>query len=148
MKGEPIPQVLLDYIEGLKTHDVARVAGTVAQDLLFIAATRILDKPQFLRMLTALYAGFPDWTYDYDEIEDRGQGNYAIKWRQGGTHRGTWAMPGMDPIPATGRTVRIPPHYFFYRIAGERLTIIFPEPVPGGAPRGILEQIGVALPPL
>lgn len=148
MKGEPIPQVLLDYIEGLKTHDVARVAGTVAQDLLFIAATRILDKPQFLRMLTALYAGFPDWTYDYDEIEDRGQGNYAIKWRQGGTHRGTWAMPGMDPIPATGRTVRIPPHYFFYRIADERLTIIFPEPVPGGAPRGILEQIGVALPPL
>jgi hypothetical protein len=57
-------------------------------------------------------------------------------------------MPGMAPIPPTGRAVRIPEHYFYYRVAGDRLTIIFPEPFKGGAPRGILEQIGVELPPL
>jgi hypothetical protein len=143
-----MPGVLLDYVEGLKNHDVHRIANTVAQDLLFISATRVLDKTQFLKMLTALYAGFPDWHYAYDEIEDRGQGNYAIKWRQGGTHTGTWAMPGTEPIPPTGRKVVIPPHYFFYRVAGDKLTMIFPEPFRGGAPRGILEQIGVELPPL
>jgi hypothetical protein len=148
LKEATTPPVLLDYVEGLKTHDIARIAGTVAEDLLFISATRILDKAQFLKMLTALYAGFPDWTYEYNVIEDRGQGNYAIKWRQGGTHRGTWAMPGMDPIPPTGRSVRIAPHYFYYRIVKDKLAIIFPEPILGGAPRGILEQIGVALPPL
>ena len=30
----------------------------------------------------------------------------------------------------------------------DRLVEIRPEPVPGGAPRGILEQIGVDAPPL
>jgi hypothetical protein len=54
----------------------------------------------------------------------------------------------MDPIPPTGRSVRIPEHYFFYRIRDDKLVEIRPDPVPGGAPRGILEQIGVEVPPL
>ena len=85
--AKPIPPVLLTYVEGLKTHDIRRIAGTASEELTFISATRMLDKPQFLKMLTALYVGFPDWNYAYDGIEDRGQGNYAIKWRQGGTHK-------------------------------------------------------------
>jgi hypothetical protein len=39
-----VPLVLLEYIEGLKTHDVERIAGTVADDLAFIAATRTQNK--------------------------------------------------------------------------------------------------------
>lgn len=143
-----IPQALLDYIAGLASHDVAKVGSTVTDDLAFVSAGRTLSKPQFLSMLTALYTGFPDWNYAYDEIEDRGHGDYAIKWRQGGTHLGVFAMPGLDPIPPTGRSVRIPEHYFFYKIGGGLLTEIRPEVVPGGAPRGILQQIGVELPPL
>jgi predicted ester cyclase len=143
-----LPQVLLDYVAGLRSHDVDKVASTVADDLHFISATRILDRQQFLAMLAALYGGFPDWTYKFDTIEDRGQGNFAIKWHQGGTHTGVWAMPGMAPLQPTGKAVQIPPHYFFYRVADNKLTIIFPEPVQGGAPAGILKQIGVELPPL
>ena len=146
MKVEP-PPVLLRYVEGLKRHDVDLVASTVADDLVFIAATRMLDKPTFLGMLRALYTGFPDWNYAYDGVE-LNDGVYAIKWRQGGTHTGTWNLAGMAPIPATGKPVRIPEHYFFYRIRGEQIVEIRPDPVPGGAPRGILEQIGVAAPPL
>ncbi len=148
MTTNNIPAVLLDYIEGLKTHDIERIGRTMAEDLQFISATRILGKAPALKMLRALYTGFPDWDYKYRGIEDRGQGNFAIMWDQGGTHTGTWAMPGMDPIAPTGRTVRIPPHYFYYRVKDDKLTLIFPEPTPGGAPRGILEQIGARLPPL
>ena len=139
--NRPIPRVLSEYVAGLARHDIDKIAATVSDDLLFISATRILGKLQFLDMLNALYTGFPDWNYEYDEIEDRGLDNYAIKWRQGGTHSGTWSMPGMDPIAATGKRVRIQPQYFFYRIANEQLVLIFPEPVVGGAPRGIVEQI-------
>ncbi len=142
-----IPPVLLDYIEGLAAHDVERIAGTVADDLRFIAATRVLDKPQFLAMLRALYTGFPDWHYDHDPIEVRAD-CFAVKWRQGGTHTGTWTLPGMDPILPTGKPVRIPEHYFFYKVRGNRIIEIHPDPVPGGAPRGILQQIGVEAPPL
>jgi len=141
------PAVLLRYVDGLQTHDVDKIAGTVADDLVFISATRRLDKPQFLAMLRALYTGFPDWSYACDGVE-LNDGVYAIKWRQGGTHTGTWSLAGMAPIPPTGKPVRIPEHYFFYRIRGDQIVEIRPDPVPGGAPRGIVEQIGVAVPPL
>jgi predicted ester cyclase len=142
-----IPAVLTSYIEGLKAHDVDRIAATVSDDLAFVTPSRTLDKEQFLTMLRALYAGFPDWTYDHDEPENRGDA-IAVRWRQGGTHTGTFAWPGLEPVPATGRAVKIPEHFFFYRVEGGLLVEIRPEPVPGGAPRGILEQIGVDRPPL
>jgi hypothetical protein len=142
-----IPAVIDAYIQGLETHDVARIAGTVADDLAFVTPARTLDKGQFLAMLRALYAGFPDWHYDHDEPERRGD-VIAIKWRQGGTHTGIFAWPGLAPVPPTGRAVAIPEHFFFYRVRDGLLVEIRPEPVLGGAPRGILEQIGVEAPPL
>lgn len=141
------PVVLDSYMEGLKTHDVDRIAGTVADELAFVTATATLTKEQFLQMLRALYTGFPDWHYDHDEPEVRGD-VIAVKWRQGGTHTGTFALPGLPPVPATNRKVQIPEHHFFYRIRGDKIIEIRPEQVPGGAPRGILEQIGVRMPPL
>jgi len=65
---DQVPAVLQRYIDGLKAHDVDTIAGTVADDLAFVAATRTLDKPTFLSMLRALYTGFPDWNYDYDGV--------------------------------------------------------------------------------
>ena len=145
---QAIAATLKEYVTGLEMHDVDKVATTVSDELLFISATRILDKAQFLVMLNALYTAFPDWKYEHDGIEDRGQGNYAIRWRQSGTHTGTWALPGMEPIAPTAKQVKIPPHYFYYRIEDSKLTMIFPEPIVGGAPRSILEQIGVTVPDL
>jgi predicted ester cyclase len=142
-----IPAALTSYIAALKARDVDRIAAAVSDDLAFITPARTLNKEQFLEMLRALYAGFPDWHYDHDAPERRGD-VIAIRWRQGGTHTGTFAWPGLDPVPANGRVVRIPEHFFFYRVRGDRLVEIRPEPVPGGAPRGILEQIGVDTPPL
>jgi predicted ester cyclase len=145
---DQLPKALTDYVAGLESHDVEKIASTLSDDLMFISATRVMNKSEALLMLGALYTAFPDWRYEYDEIENRGQNNFAIKWRQGGTHNGFWNLPGMDGIAPTGKQVRISPHYFYYRVANERLSIIFPEPVVGGAPRGILEQIGVNVPPL
>ena len=142
------PPVLIDYVSALADHDLKRISATLADELMFISATRTLDKEQFVAMLGALYAGFPDWNHGFHEIENRGESNYAIEWHQSGTHTGTWTMPGMDPIAPTGRQVQIPPQHFFYRVANNKLVLIFPEPIPHGAPRGILEQIGVTAPPL
>jgi predicted ester cyclase len=144
----PIPAVIATYIAGLKSHDVDRIATTVADDLAFVTPARTMGKAQFLAFLRALYAGFPDWSYDHDPPQAHADGTIAIRWRQGGTHRATLALPGFEPVAATGRTVAIPEHDFFYRVRDDRIVEIRPDPVPGGAPRGIFEQIGVTLPPL
>lgn len=135
------------YVEGLKARDVDAIARTVSEDLAFVGTTRTLTKPRFLDMLRALYAGFPDWHYDHDAPEVEGE-RITIRWRQGGTHTGIFALPGIEPIAASGRTVRIPAQHFHYRVKGDRIVEIRPDPIPGGAPRGILEQIGVPSPPL
>jgi hypothetical protein len=92
------PEVLNCYIEGLEAYDVDRIADTVSDDLAFVTPARTLGKEEFLQMLRALYAGFPDWHYNHDEPEWRDD-VIAIRWRQGGTHTGTFAGPGLAPIP-------------------------------------------------
>lgn len=143
-----VPPILMSYIAGLKAHDVAAIGRTVAAELRFVTPVRTMGKPQFLDFLTALYTGFADWRYDHDPPRLGSDGRWAVRWRQGGTHSATLALPGFAAVPATGRTVAIPEHNFYYRIVGGLIVEIEPDPVPGGAPRGIFQQIGIELPPL
>ena len=142
-----IPAVLAIYIEGLKTHDVGKIGSALVDEVVFVTPATTLRKAEILAFLTALYRGFPDWTYEHDEPVKCEDGSYDVNWRQCGTHTGTLAYPGFDAVAATGRKVVIPEHFFHYRWGEDGLTEIRPDPVPGGAPRGIFEQIGVELPP-
>jgi predicted ester cyclase len=141
---DDLPSVMASYCEGLRAHDVDRIASTVADNLAFVLPERCLDKVQFLAMLRALYAAFPDWHYENEPVEVRGE-LLAIRWRQSGTHSSTFALPGRTPVPATGKRVQMPWQYFFYRVRDHQIVEIRPEKVPGGAPGGILEQIGERL---
>ncbi len=143
-----IPSALTDYMDGLRSHDVAKIGRTFSDGLKFVTPARSMAKAETLAFLTALYRGFPDWHYDNDPPDSLGDGAWRVKWRQGGTHRETLALPGFPAVPATQREVAIPAHYFYYRVENNWMVEIRPDPVPGGAPRGIFEQIGVALPPL
>jgi hypothetical protein len=137
----PLPPILVRYIEGLKAHDVQAIAATLDADLAFRLPDRTLDKSRFLEMLRALYRAFPDWRYEHETPEVRDD-RIRILWRQSGTHTEPFSLPGRDPIPATGRAVRIPEQHFNYRVIGDAIVEIRPDPIPGGAPGGILDQIG------
>ena len=136
------------YVAGLKAHDVAAIGASLADEVRFVTPVKTMDKTSILEFLAALYAGFSDWSYDHDEPVRRDDGSYSILWRQGGTHTAMLALPGFEAVRATGKTVVIPEQHFFYLIGAEGLTEIRPDPIPGGAPRGIFEQIGVEQPPL
>jgi predicted ester cyclase len=140
-----VPPILLTYIDGLKAHDVGKIATTVADDLRFVTPTATVNKERFLAFLRSLYAAFPDWHYDHDEPKVMAD-EIAVKWRQSGTHTGTLALPGIPPVDSTGKRVTIPEQFFFYRVLDELIVEIRPDPIVGGAPQGILEQIGVKWP--
>ncbi len=144
--ADPPPALAL-YMDGLQTHDLAKIAASFADEIVFITPSRTMARAEILAFLTALYRGFPDWHYDHDPPITREDGMIGVKWRQGGTHTETLEFPGFDACAATGTSVTIPEHYFYYRVSQRGLTEIRPDPVPGGAPRGIFQQIGVALPP-
>ena len=146
--SEPIPAALVDYMRGLAEHDIPLIGSTFSDGVQFVTPAKTMVKHEILEFLSALYRGFPDWSYDHDPPSFCDDGSIAVRWRQGGTHTATLEFPGFDAVSATGKTVKIPEHDFHYRVHDNQLTEIRPDPVPGGAPRGIFEQIGVQLPPL
>ena len=143
-----IPSPLALYMDGLRNHDLGKIEGSFARDIRFVTPARTMECSEILSFLSALYRGFPDWTYDNDPPVLTEEGAIGVKWRQGGTHTGALAFPGFDSYPATGRKVTIPAHFFYYLVDDLGLHEIRPDPIPGGAPRGIFEQIGVDQPPL
>lgn len=143
-----IPAPLLLYMEGLRNHDLEMIRHSFCDGIQFVTPERTMEREEILAFLGALYRGFPDWAYDHDPPVLRGDGRIGVKWRQGGRHTETLEFPGFDAYAATGKQVTIPEHYFFYRVDERGLSEIRPDPVPGGAPRGIFEQIGVEVPPL
>ena len=143
-----VPPALELYIDGLRSHDLEKIGASFADEIVFVTPARTMGQDEILAFLAALYRGFPDWSYDHDPPVPREDGMIGVMWRQGGTHTETLEFPGFEAYPATGKSVTIPGQYFYYRVVEKGLTEIRPDPVPGGAPRGIFEQIGVALPPL
>ena len=143
-----VPPALELYMAGLRSHDIGRIGDSFADDIRFVTPARTMERDDILAFLRALYTAFPDWRYENDPPVFRDDGMIGVKWRQVGTHTATLAFPGFDAYEATGRSVIIPEHFFHYRVDDEGLHEIRPDPVPGGAPRGIFEQIGVDLPPL
>lgn len=146
--SEPIPDALAIYMRGLAQHDIALIGSTFADDIRFVTPTKTMVRHEILEFLSALYRGFPNWSYDHDPPLFCDDGSIAVRWRQGGTHTAPLAFTGFDTVSATGKTVTIPEHDFHYRLRENKLTEIRPDPIPGGAPRGIFEQIGAKLPPL
>lgn len=145
---DEIPAPLKVYMDGLRSHDIDMIASSFCEDSIFMTPVRTMNRGQILTFLSALYDGFPDWHYDNDPAEFCGDITWRVKWRQGGVHSRALALPDFPVVAATQKMVQIPEHYFYYRVTEEALIEIRPDPVPGGAPRGIFEQIGVELPPL
>ena len=143
-----IPPSLTLYMDGLRSHDLAKIEDSFAGDIQFVTPARTMESSEILSFLAALYRGFPDWKYINDPPVITGQGAIGVKWRQGGTHTETLAFPGFPAYRATGKKVTIPAHFFYYLVDDHGLHEIRPDPIPGGAPRGIFEQIGVENPPL
>lgn len=140
---KPVPTVLSEYIQGLKTHDLSLIARSIAADVKIVLPSRALTKSSFLGFLAALYSAFPDWDYQHDDPEVVGEDRIAVKWYQGGTHTDVLILPGRAAVAPTGKQIRIPEQFFFYQIVADQIIEIRPEAISGGAPWGILEQLGI-----
>ena len=127
-----VPAALLQYMAGLKEHDLENIGSSLSEGVQFITPVTKMGKSKVLKFLAALYVGFPDWHYSHSEPELLEDGSFAVFWRQGGTHTGRLDFPGFEPVAATGKLVNIPAHYFFYKVSAAGLTEIRPDPVPGG----------------
>ena len=142
--NDQLPLMMREYVEGLKTRDIKRIAPSLADELRVVLSARSLNKQQFLDYLTALYQAFPDWTYEHGEPQVSEDGSITIRWRQVGTHTAPWLLPGSLPTPATGKVIRIPWQRFTYKVDSSRIIEIRPEPIQGGVPEAIFDHVGTS----
>ena len=142
-------QVVRSYFDALEAKDLVRVDALISPDLVFITPLKPLSKHDLLGVFRSMLDAFPDWRFDHQEPVTTGD-IVRARLRMSGTHTRTFVppFPGLKPVKATGRKVVLPEQEFVYHVDRDRITRIVPEPVPGGGVPGLLQQIGVTLPPL
>lgn len=104
-----------------------------------------LGKQEFLGLMHILHVAMPDFAFNVSSFEE--QGNTVIaRSHITGTHTGVLALPGMPPLPATGKKVSLPEEVQTYTLKDGVIQQLITDARPDAGIPGMLAQLGVPLP--
>jgi predicted ester cyclase len=130
------------FNDALNAQQWSEAARYLTDDFVFSGVTpQPMGKQEFIAGQQAWAAAVPDWHVTLESLRVEGDavlGNPHIT----GTHTGTLSLPGQPSIPATGR------HFETHDASSATLRgdLLASLTITPGSP-GILEQLGVAMPP-
>jgi hypothetical protein len=130
------------YCVALNRADLTAMAALLHDDFrLEGAGLDGIDKPKFLGAMKAQFDAFEGYSENPSGVSEQGD---VVRFTAHvtGRHTGTLALPGMAPIPATGRSIALPPEPCWVKIGDGKLSVYHVEAVAGGGIDGILQQIG------
>lgn len=127
--------------------DAQTLAALLTDDMTFSGPVpQPMDKHGFLAVAAGSTAAFPDWDFhgrDWREEGDKVSGTIQVS----GTHTGTLAIiPGVPPVPATGKAVQNPPEQITFTVRGTQISAIEVVPTPNGGVPGLYAKVGSPLP--
>ena len=133
------------YHAALSSHDMEGLAARITDDAVLVTPMGELPRTAFLATMQALFAGFPDFSFEHGPARVAGD-RITVEMRMAGTHTGVLALPipGLSPIAPTGKHVTLPNQNFTYTVRDGLVSRIDPESVAGGGVPGILAQLGVS----
>ncbi len=124
-------------LESMSTPDAMASGGVLPQPIPMMEALKIVG---------GLTTAFPDLKFDIDQVTVNGD-VATVKATWSGTNSGPMSlpMPGMAPIPATGKKVSVKDAYVI-TVKGDKVShFMVDSPADGGVP-GALRQMGVKMP--
>ena len=138
------------FSAALEARDFEKAASYLSDDFVFSGPVpQSIGKQEFLAIQSAFSNAFEDWSFNsHDEVE---QGEKAVAAVQiTGTHTRDLVlpMPGMPTIPATHKEVSLPEEHLEFTFKGDMIASLTSDNVPGGGVPGVLQQIGIELPPM
>jgi predicted ester cyclase len=104
-----------------------------------------IGKREFLGLMHSIHAGMPDFAFNVSSFEEDGDAVIACSHITA-THTGTLILPGMPPIPATGKKVSLPEEVQTYTFKDGKVKRLTTDAKPDAGIPGMLAQLGV-LPP-
>ena len=128
--------------------DFDKLAGMLADDMVFAGPVpEPLGKREFIAVQSAMRAAMPDWKFNGTDFKENGD-QVTVMLQITGTQTGELKlpMPGMAPVPATGKRVSLPKEPTTFTIKNGKVTRLETAGVPGGGVMGVLAQLGVPMP--
>jgi predicted ester cyclase len=129
-----------------EANDADTLSPLVAEDFVMTGPTpQPLGKADFIGFMHILLAALPDFAFNVSRYEENGDTVIAYSHITG-THKGTLTLPGLPPIPATGKTIALPEEVQTYTVKNGRLHSLATDARADAGVAGILAQLGVAVP--
>lgn len=126
------------FNEAVNAQQWDRVAKLTTQDFVFSGATpRPVGIQGYIGGQKAWFAGAPDFHIAFENLREE-EGAVRADVRITGTHTQVLALPGMPPLPATGRSFATKDRADF-TLRGDHIATLTAEP---GTP-GLMEQLGI-----
>ena len=133
-------------LQAFTAGDVATLNNLMSDDFQFLGVTpQPLGKEEFLGFMQAMNTGFPGFKFEEIGASESGD-TVKIKHHITGTHTGPLNLPGMPPIPATGKSIRLPEEASVFTFKGGKAVKYQAETAPDGGLPGMLKQLGVQMP--
>jgi predicted ester cyclase len=120
MSAEANKAVVLGVIEAANRQDAIAAAGFYARDV--CNHNRQVGREGMRQILQSLFAAFPDWHFEVEEMLAIGD-DVVVLETMTGTHLGTPALPvlwgALVGVPATGKRVEVYQMHRFRVVNGE-----------------------------
>jgi hypothetical protein len=147
MNAEEITRAILGAIE---SGDMDKAGSYMSDDFVFSGPVpEPISGAQWLGLQRLLLVAFPDWSFNLSDVQVTG--NVARTTHQiTGTHTGDLDLSPMSlpVIPATGKSIKLPVEHAELTIEGNKaVRLHVPDVSSDGGVPGILQQLGVEMPP-
>ncbi len=136
------------FLRALESGEVDNLADLLSDDFTAAGPTVELDKQQTLSYIRVIYAAFPDFAFNFGDIEEEGNSIW-VSGQEAGTHTGTLDLNSFGipvTLPPTGKAFSLPASTWEFAASGGKITRMQEHITEGGGMRGILAQLGVNLP--
>ena len=134
------------FSSALESHDFEKAASYLSDDFTLSGPTpQPVGKNEFIAIQSAFMRAIPDWSFNNHDVQEQGEkvtGAVQIT----GTHTQELVVPGMPPIPATGKKISLPEEHLEFTFKGNKIASLASDNVPGGGIPGVLQQLGVQMP--
>jgi hypothetical protein len=135
-------EIVKTGMKAWESNDVQTFTELVADDFVLSGPTpQPLGKQEFIGLMQILHAGTPDFAFNVSSYEEHDD-TVIAKAHITATHTGTLALPGLPPIPATGKKVALPEEVQTYTLKNGKLASLTTDGNPDSGISGMLAQLG------
>ena len=140
--------IVKSALAAAEAGDYAKVSGMLTDDMQFAGPVpNPVGKKEFIGIQSAMVAGIPDWKFNAGDLKEQGDKVTAVMQITGTqTKELRLPLPGMQPIPPTGKYVSLPEEPVTFTVKDGKISRLESAVVPGGGVMGVLAQLGVPAP--